>query len=141
MAGATLEKVMKLDADFLEHLQRDHIPYRRDCKACLAGSFRGHIHRRIVAPDAWCLSLDAIGPMKVGDDELLKRVKYGLIATLAVPDVLGKILQPAEPEGDDGGGVGPILDPDSWWDEEEQDPDDGEPPTEAEKTPWRRSGG
>ena len=73
LAGATLDRVMKLDTSFLEHLQRDHIPYRRDCKACLAGSFRGHIHRRVVAPDAWCLSLDAIGPMKQGDDEQLKR--------------------------------------------------------------------
>ncbi|CAE7940779.1 RE1, partial [Symbiodinium sp. KB8] len=133
LAGATLDRIMKLDTDFLEHLQRDHIPYRRDCKACLAGSFRGHIHRRIVAPDAWCLSLDAIGPMKQGDDERLKRVKYGLIATLAVPDVLGKILQPAEPEGDDGGGVGPIPDQEIGWDQEEQEADEGDPPTEVER--------
>ena len=87
LAGATLERVMKMDQGFLEHLQRDHIPYRRDCRACLAVSFRGHIHRRIVAPNAWCLSLDVIGPARQGDDEVLKRVKYGLIATLAVPDV------------------------------------------------------
>ncbi|CAE7943445.1 unnamed protein product, partial [Symbiodinium sp. KB8] len=133
LAGATLERVMKLDGDFLEHLQRDHIPYRRDCKACLAGSFRGHIHRRIVAPDAWCLSLDVIGPTKQGDDEILKRVKYGLIATLVVPDVLGKLLQPAEPQGDDGGGVGPILDDDPLCEEADLADEEDEPVTEAEK--------
>ena len=133
LAGATLERVMKLDGDFLEHLQRDHIPYRRDCKACLAGSFRGHIHRRIVAPDAWCLSLDVIGPTKQGDDELLKRVKYGLIATLVVPDVLGKLLQPAEPQGDDGGGVGPIQEEDPLLDDADFADDEGELATEAEE--------
>ena len=44
LAGATLERVMKLDGDFLEHLQRDHIPYRRDLQRLVwRGSFRGHI--------------------------------------------------------------------------------------------------
>ena len=109
LAGATLERVMKLDESFLEHLRRDHVPYRRDCRACLAGSFRGHIHRRIVAPDAWCLSLDVIGPARHGDHESIKKVKYGLIGTLVVPDVLGKLLQPSEPQDDDDGrGVGEI---------------------------------
>ena len=41
--------------------------------------------------DAWCLSLDVIGPARQGDDEVLKKVKYGLIGTLVVPDVLGKL--------------------------------------------------
>ena len=136
LAGATWERVMKLDGSFLEHLQRDHIPYRRDCRACLAGSFRGHIHRRVVAPDAWCLSLDVIGPAQKGDDEQLKRVKYGLIATLAVPDVLGKLLQPPEPmDEDDGGGVGPVLEEDEiLWEDGDQADDEHEDPSVAEKT-------
>ena len=134
LAGATLEKVMKLDGSFLEHLQRDHIPYRRDCRACLAGSFRGHIHRRVVAPDAWCLSLDVIGPMKLGEDELVKKVKYGLIATLAVPDVLGKLLQPPEPtDDDDGGGVGPVLEMESPWQDGDQAEDEAEDLGAAER--------
>eukprot|EP00439_Symbiodinium_sp_Y106_P045951 s5430_g5.t2 len=119
---------MKLD---LEHLQRDHIPYRRDCRACLAGSFRGHIHRRVVAPDAWCWSMDVIGPARQGEDEQLKKVKYGLIATLAVPDVLGKLLQPPEPsDEDDGGGVGPVLEAEPPW---EDGGDEAEDPSAAEK--------
>ena len=134
LAGATLERVMKLDSSFLERLQRDHIPYRRDCRACLAGSFRGHIHRRVVAPDAWCLSLDVIGPARQGEDEQLKRVKYGLIATLAVPDVLGKLLQPSEPsEEDDGGGVGPVLEEESPWEDGDQADDEAESPGAAEQ--------
>ncbi|CAE7580175.1 RE2, partial [Symbiodinium sp. CCMP2456] len=136
LAGATLERVMKMDASFLEHLRRDHIPYRRDCRACLAGSFRGHIHRRVVAPDAWCLSLDVIGPARQGDDERLKKVKYGLIATLAVPDVLGKLLQPAEPsEDDDGGGVGPVVEEDDPLEGDEVGPEEDadEPLSAAEK--------
>ena len=122
---------MKLDSAFLEHLQRDHIPYRRDCRACLAGSFRGHIHRRVVAPDAWCWSMDVIGPARQGEDEQLKKVKYGLIATLAVPDVLGKLLQPPEPsDEDDGGGVGPVLEAEPPW---EDGGDEAEDPSAAGK--------
>ena len=61
----------------------------------------------MVAPDAWSLSLDVIGPARQGEDEVLKKVKYGLIGTLVVPDVLGKLLQPEEPpQDDDGRGVG-----------------------------------
>ena len=133
LAGATLDRVMKLDASFLEHLRRDHMPYRRDCRACLAGAFRGHMHRRIVAPEAWCLSLDVIGPARQGQDEYIKKVKYGLIGTLVVPDALGKLLQPADPDGepDDGAGVGPVeaVDP---FDQEAEADDEGEAGPSAE---------
>ena len=108
LAGSTLERIMKLDQTFLDHLRRDHVPFRRDCKACLAGSFRGHAHRRIVAPEAWCLSLDVIGPTRQGTDEYVKKVRYALIGTLVVPDMLGKLLQPPEDGVDNGEGVGPI---------------------------------
>ena len=109
LAGSALEKIMKHDQTFLDHLRRDHVPFRRDCKACLAGSFRGHAHRRIVSPEAWCLSLDVIGPTRQGTDEYVKKVRYALIGTLVVPDMLGKLLQPADDDGEDwGGGVGPI---------------------------------
>ena len=105
---SVLESVMKLDHSFLEHLRRDHTPFRRDCRACLAGSFRGHAHRRVVTPEAWCLSLDVVGPTRQGCDEYVKKVRYALIGTLVVPDVLGKLLQPPDPGADDGGGIGPI---------------------------------
>ena len=133
LAGHTLERLLKIDASFLEHLRRDHIPYRRDCRACLAGSFRGHIHRRVVAPDAWSLSLDVIGPARQGEDEVLKKVKYGLIGTLVVPDVLGKLLQPEEPpQDDDGRGVGDILE-DPLWDDGDLADDEGESVSDVEK--------
>ena len=133
LAGTTLDRVMKLDASFLEHLRRDHTPYRRDCRACLAGAFRGHMHRRIVAPEAWCLSLDVIGPARQGQDEYIKKVKCGLIGTLVVPDALGKLLQPADLDGDpdDGAGVGPVeaVDP---FDQEAEADDEGEAGPSAE---------
>ena len=134
LADGVLDRLTKLDASFMEHLQRDHIPYRRDCRACLAGSFRGHLHRRVVAPDAWSLSLDVIGPARQGEDEVIKKVKYGLIGTLVVPDILGKLLQPGEPpEDDDGRGVGEILEEPLWEDGDLAD-DEGESVPEAEKT-------
>ena len=133
LAGATLERVMKLDESFLEHLRRDHVPDRRDCRTCLAGSFRGHIHRRIVGPDARSLSLDVIGPARHGDHESIKKVEYGLIGTLVVPDVLGKLLQPSEPQDDDDGrGVGEILEEPLWEDGEMAD-DEAEELPPAEK--------
>ncbi|CAE7283572.1 RE1 [Symbiodinium sp. CCMP2592] len=130
LAGAALDTLLKMDAAFLEHLRRDHTPYRRDCRACLAGAFRGHQHRRIVTPEAWCLSLDLIGPTRQGLDENLKKVKYGLIGSLVVPDVLGKLLQPADPEGepDDGAGVGFMDDEDPVLAGGSEADDEGEAP-------------
>ena len=98
---ATEAAVRKVDAGFIRHLQRDHMPYRRDCKACLAGYFRGHVHRRIGVPDGWCLSLDLIGPFKEGDHEDGSTTKYGLVGVLVVPDILDEIrLDFVGPEGD-----------------------------------------
>ncbi|CAE7720268.1 unnamed protein product, partial [Symbiodinium necroappetens] len=135
LAGSTLEKVMKLDQAFLDHLRRDHTPFRRDCKACLAGSFRGHAHRRIVAPEAWCLSLDVIGPTRQGVDEYLKKIRYALIGTLVVPDMLGKLLQPPDDGADEGGGVGPLDDDDPICEEgPAEDGDDEAPAVEEERS-------
>ena len=38
LAGSTLEKIMKHDQTFLDHLRRDHVPFRRDCKAARPAS-------------------------------------------------------------------------------------------------------
>ena len=144
LAGSTLEKIMKLDQTFLDHLRRDHVPFRRDCKACLAGSFRGHAHRRIVSPEAWCLSLDVIGPTRQGTDEYVKKVRYALIGTLVVPDMLGKLLQPADGDSDDRGeGVGPIdyedplLEDGAIQDEEEVASAAEEARNEREMAKWK----
>ncbi|OLQ15613.1 Copia protein [Symbiodinium microadriaticum] len=136
LGGSVLESVMKLDHSFLEHLRRDHTPFRRDCRACLAGSFRGHAHRRVVAPEAWCLSLDVVGPTRQGCDEYVKKVRYALVGTLAVPDVLGKLLQPPEPGADDGGGVGPMGDEDPVCEDGYMADEEAEPsaPLEEERS-------
>ena len=139
LAGSTLEKIMKLDQSFLDHLQRDHVPFRRDCKACLAGAFRGHAHRRIVSPEAWCLSLDVIGPTRQGTDEYVKKVRYALIGTLVVPDMLGKLLQPPDPDGvDDGAGVAPLLGEDPICDEDYHADEEAELPPVVEEERSRR---
>ena len=139
LAGSALEKIMKLDHAFLDHLRRDHIPFRRDCKACLAGAFRGHAHRRIVSPEAWCLSLDVIGPTRQGTDEYVKKVRYALVGTLVVPDMLGKLLQPPDPDGvDDGVGVGPLLTDDPIYEEDYHADEEAEVPPSAEEERSRR---
>ena len=89
--GKAYAVLRKLDQGFLDHLRRDHIPYRRDCRACLAGYFRGHQHRRVAVPDGWTLSLDCVGPIKDGDSEDRGKVKYALIGVLVVPDIVGNL--------------------------------------------------
>ena len=82
--GKAYAMLRRLDRGFLDHLRRDHIPYRRDCRACLAGYFRGHQHRRVAVPDGWTLSVDCVGPIKNGLSEFGPQVKYALIGVLVV---------------------------------------------------------
>ena len=89
--GTASAMLKKLDKSFVDHLKRDHIPYRRDCRACLAGYFRGHQRRRVAVPDGWTLSLDCVGPIKEGDSEDKDKVKYALIGVLVVPDIVGNL--------------------------------------------------
>ena len=138
LGGSVLESVMKMDHTFLEHLRRDHTPFRRDCRACLAGSFRGHAHRRVVAPEAWCLSLDVVGPTRSGCDEYVKKIRYALIGTLVVPDVLGKLLQPRDPGTDHGAGIGPMDESDPVCEDGYEADEEAELPVPAEEERSRR---
>ena len=122
--------IRKLDHGFLQHLRRDHIPYRRDCRACFAGYFRGHVHRRVAVPDGWCLSLDLIGPFKEGENEDGTKAKYGLVGVLVVPDILDEtrldLVDPGEVDRDlASGGEEPDENPlHQEEDKEEEDGDD-----------------
>ncbi|CAE7778026.1 unnamed protein product [Symbiodinium sp. CCMP2592] len=49
--------------DWKLHLQRDHLPYRKDCRTCIERA-SGRPHRRITHPSAYCLSIDTAGPFR-----------------------------------------------------------------------------
>ena len=89
--GKAYAVLRRLDRGFLDHLRRDHVPYRRDCRACLAGYFRGHQHRRVAVPDGWTLFVDCVGPIKDGLSEFGPQVKYALVGVLVAPDIVGNL--------------------------------------------------
>ena len=45
------------------HLQRDHLPYRRDCRVCVERA-SGRPHRKISHPSAYSLAVDTAGPFR-----------------------------------------------------------------------------
>ncbi|CAE7222563.1 RE1 [Symbiodinium sp. CCMP2592] len=78
-------RLRALDPGFIEHVRQGHMPFRRDCKQCLQGSARHRQHRKVLAPQAWTLSLDTAGPFPAGVDESECQAKYLIVAVLSVP--------------------------------------------------------
>ena len=62
------QRLQALDAGFVEHLRNGHVPYRKDCEWCLRGGARHRQHRKVLAPQAWTLSVDTAGPFPMGVD-------------------------------------------------------------------------
>ena len=64
-AEAALDQLCKFDAaSWKLHLQRDHLPYRRDCRVCVERA-SGRPHRKIPHPTAYSLAVDLAGPFRV----------------------------------------------------------------------------
>ena len=62
---AALDQLCKFDAaSWRLHLQRDHLPYRRDCRVCVERA-SGRPHRKISHPSAYSLAADLVGPFRV----------------------------------------------------------------------------
>ena len=81
------------EREFRKHCEEGHIVFRRDCRACLQGQMRSHIHRRQKhhGSNTFCLSMDLVGPWKPGKDHLLGRpATRFLLASLTVPRPTGK---------------------------------------------------
>ena len=58
---ATLYKFNK--EEWKLHLQRDHLPYRRDCRVCIERA-SGKPHRRVTHPTAYSMAVDLAGPFR-----------------------------------------------------------------------------
>ena len=59
-----------------EDIARGHVPFRKDCKACVKGAGKTRSHRRAKHPEAAVLSADVAGPFKKG----MNKEKFMLVA-------------------------------------------------------------
>ena len=66
-------------------VRNGHTPFRRHCKWCLQGGARHRQHRKVLAPQAWTMSIDTAGPFPNGVDEDLGKARYLIVAVLSVP--------------------------------------------------------
>ena len=60
---AMLRALTKREQEFRKHCEEGHIAFRRDCRACLEGQMRSHIHRRQKhhGSNTFCLTMDLVG--------------------------------------------------------------------------------
>ena len=66
------------------HLLNGHLPYSRECRACVVAASRSKAHRRVPHPDAYTLSIDTAGPFEVAEDQLGKG-RYLLVGVYLAP--------------------------------------------------------
>ena len=83
-------EVKKMDMSaWKRHVQNQHRPYRRDCRRCLEMMGSDGHHRRTAGDRAsYCLTMDIVGPMPVGDDVGTgEKSKYMMVSTIAIPRI------------------------------------------------------
>ena len=73
-----------------DHVNRGHLPYRRDCVTCVMGGGVGRRHGRVEHPEAFTLTADTSGPVKTPGEDChargsKRKIKYLLVARLRVP--------------------------------------------------------
>ena len=103
---------LRIDQSMRDHVLAGHIPYRRDCYACVAGRIRRPSHFRSHVSESFTLPLDLAGPFKEGMSEGC-RARYFLAAVFSVPrspELNGFLgAEPFEdPEEVPGAGVGDL---------------------------------
>ena len=108
------------DKAFIEHCERDHLGFRRDCRTCLEASVRSHLHMRqkYQHRNAFTLNVDLIGPLTSGEDQL-GQARHLLIGVFGVPLFRDGRPQPCGDQVED-----PVI-PAEWEDDQVEGP---EPP-------------
>ena len=108
-------KPTSTEESFRQHVNRGHLPWRRDCRACLEAAAYHHACRRQKHPHAFSLCLDLCGPYKAGSDQA-GLCRLGLVGVYTFPKCWDNG-RPIVGESTMGGVP------------EEADPDEGEQPT------------
>ena len=84
MVGAMGRKIDK--ESWMAHVMNDHYPSRRDCKTCVQAAGRSKAHKRIQHPEAYTLSIDLSGKMRVGRDQLAgPSARYLVVGVFTFP--------------------------------------------------------
>ena len=120
---ACVRALSRNDQAFIEHCERDHLGFRRDCRTCLESSVRSHNHLRqkYQHRNAFTLNIDLIGPLTAGEDQL-GEARHLLIGVLEIPLFRDGRPQPCGEQSED-----PAI-PSEW----EEDPVEGPEPPDQE---------
>ena len=90
-AADAVKRLAKFDMnEWRLHLQRDHLPYRRDCRWCVENSTGRH-HRKIPHPSAYAMALDIMGPFR---HQGYDKSKYMLVGAYRFPKLPGSNPEP-----------------------------------------------
>ena len=90
-AADAVKRLAKFDMnEWRLHLQRDHLPYRRDCRWCVENS-TGRPHRKIPHPSAYTMALDIMGPFR---HQGYDKSKYMLVGAYRFPKLPGSNPEP-----------------------------------------------
>ena len=87
--------------EWIDHCRRGHVPWRRDCRACVQSAAYPRPHRRQRHPHVLNLQCDLAGPFVVGEDVAVKNPRHIMVATYSFPTLEIKENTP-EPEEEDG---------------------------------------
>ena len=114
---ASIRTLSRNDQAFIEHCERDHLGFRRDCRTCLEASMRSHHHLRqkYQHRNAFTLNVDLIGPLIGGEDQL-GEARHLLVGVLGVPIFRDGRPQPNEDPSED-----PAI-PEEWDDDQVSGP-------------------
>eukprot|EP00913_Durusdinium_trenchii_P004009 g3713.t1 len=89
-----------------KHLLNGHLPYSRECRACVVAASKSKAHRRVPHPDAYTLSIDTAGPFEAAEDQLGKG-RYLLVGVYLAPVTKdGQSLIPINEEDELPGALG-----------------------------------
>ena len=123
----------KETAEWREHLDAGHWPYRRDCSVCLAASGTGRPARKVLHRDAYVLSLDIAGAFRDQgvDEKKGRRYRFVLAGTYVYPK--GYSVRKDEPIPP--GGVPEAVSPDPSGVPEAVSPDPGGVPKAVSPDP------
>ena len=92
-----LKKLTPSEEAFARHCEADHVCFRPDCKTCLSGAIRSHLHVRNKYPQKNVLTLtaDLIGPLVRAEDHAhpSAKVRHLLVAALCIPAYEGGTIE------------------------------------------------